>query len=185
MKLILLERVGRLGSVGDVVTVKSGYGRNWLLPQGKALRATKANQDIFQQRRATIEAENQRKRDEATLLATQFVNFSVVLLRQAGEDGRLFGSVSARDIAIAIREKGITIDRHHVSLQDAIKNIGIYPIALHLHADVHVTIYVNVARTDTEAGVAAKAYFQRDKKTKGPDKGTEASDTAQDEESVS
>lgn len=161
MEVILLERVGRLGAVGDVVTVKNGYARNFLIPQGKVLRATAQNKALFQEKKAQIEQENNEKRTVAQEVAVKLDNLVVSLIRQSGEDGRLFGSVSARDIAQAVTEAGIEIKREHVVLTTAIKNIGIHPVQVSLHPEVAVTVNVSVARTETEAADAARAFLKK------------------------
>lgn len=164
MEVILLERVGRLGSVGDVVTVKDGYARNFLIPQGKVLRANAQNKALFQEQKEQIEKENTEKRAVAQQVAEKLDNLVVVLIRQSGEDGRLFGSVSARDIAIAATEAGVSVARENVVLSTAIKNIGIHPVKVSLHPEVNVTVNVNVARTATEAEAATRVFTKNDAK---------------------
>ncbi len=164
MEVILLERVGKLGSVGDVVTVKSGYARNFLIPQGKALRATAQNKALFQDQKEQIEKENSEKRAAAQEIAVQLDKLVISLIRQSGEDGRLFGSVTARDIAQAIVEAGISVIRSNIVLSDAIKSIGMYPVQVSLHPEVAVIVNVNVARTETEAEDAARAFLKKAEK---------------------
>lgn len=165
MEVILLERVGRLGTVGDIVTVKDGYARNYLIPQQKVLRANAANKALFQERKEQIEAENQQKRDAAGSIAAKADNLIVVLIRQSGEDGRLFGSVNARDIADAIVAAGIEgVKREHIILSNPIKSIGLHPVQVNLHAEVRVKVNINVARTETEAAEAARNFLKKDKK---------------------
>ena len=168
MEVILLERVGKLGAVGDVVKVKDGYGRNYLLPQKKVLRATAANKALFEERRAVIEQENNEKRAQAEVTAKTIEGLIVVITRQAGEDGRLFGSVTSRDIAQAVAEKNNSITRESIVLVAPIKSIGIHPVRVSLHADVNVTVNVNVARTETEAAEATKEFLSPKKKVKEP-----------------
>ena len=164
MEVILLERVGRLGAVGDVVTVKDGYARNFLIPQGKVLRANAQNKALFQEQKEQIEKENTEKRELAQQLAEKLDNLVVVLIRQSGEDGRLFGSVSARDIAVAATTSGVEVARENVVLSTAIKNIGIHPVRVSLHPEVHVTVNVNVARTETEAAEATRVFVKKNEK---------------------
>lgn len=156
MKVILLERVGRMGHIGDEVTVKDGFARNFLLPQGKALRATEANRKRFENERADIEKRNQERREAAAGIAQGLNGKTVVMIRQAGETGQLYGSVSSRDIADALSAGGTTVARSQVSLTDPIKTIGVHVVPLHLHAEVEVTVNVNVARSEDEAERQAK-----------------------------
>lgn len=157
MEVILIERMSNLGNVGDTVKVRDGYGRNFLIPQGKALRATKANVELFAQKRAEIEARNAELRAQAEKLAKAVNGQSVVIVRQAGEDGRLYGSVSARDIADALKAKNFEVERQHIALQSIIKEIGISTVKLALYADVSAEVKVNVARSELEAQAAGKA----------------------------
>lgn len=156
MKVILLERVGRMGHIGDEVTVKDGFARNFLLPQGKALRATEANRKRFETERADIEKRNQERREAAAGIAQGLNGKTVVMIRQAGETGQLYGSVSSRDIADALSADGATVARSQVNLMDPIKTIGIHVVPLNLHAEVEVTVNVNVARSEDEATRQAK-----------------------------
>src|SRR5690606_11200719 len=151
MKVILLERIGRTGTIGDEVNVKDGFARNFLLPQGKALRATEANRKRFEAERADIEKRNQERREAAAGIAQGLNGKTVVMIRQAGETGQLYGSVSSRDIAEALSADGATVSRSQVNLMDPIKTIGIHVVPLNLHAEVEVTINVNVARSEDEA----------------------------------
>ncbi len=151
MKVILLERVGRLGTIGDEVTVKDGYGRNFLLPQGKAIRANEANRARFEKERAAIEKRNEERRLAAAGIAEGLDGTSVVMIRQASEAGTLYGSVSSRDIAAGLSEKGFSVTRNAIDLPMPIKTVGIHEISLNLHAEVQVSINVNVARSETEA----------------------------------
>ena len=151
MKVILLERVGRTGSIGDEVSVKDGFARNFLLPQGKALRATEANRKKFEAERAHIEKRNDDRRNEAAGIAEGLNGREVVIIRQAGETGQLYGSVASRDIVEALAADGFTIQRSQVDLADPIKSVGIHTVSLNLHAEVAVTITVNVARSTDEA----------------------------------
>lgn len=155
MDIILLERVAKLGQIGDVVTVKNGFARNYLLPQKKALRATKANLAHFEAQRKEIEANNLKAKTEAEAVAAKMDDVSVVLIRQAGESGQLFGSVSARDIGAALEEAGYKISKNQVILDRAIKVLGLNDIAVRLHAEVDVNVVVNVARSVEEAEIQA------------------------------
>ena len=156
MKVILLERVGRTGQIGDEVNVKDGYARNFLLPQQKALRATEANRTRFAKDRVDIEKRNTERREAAAGIAAGLNGRTVVMIRQAGETGQLYGSVSSRDIADALSADGFTVPRSQVNLMDPIKTVGLHSIALNLHAEVQVTVNVNVARSEDEAARQSK-----------------------------
>ena len=151
MQVILLERVEKLGQMGDEVRVKDGFARNFLLPKKKALRATKANRDYFQGRKAELEARNLAARGEAEKIAKKLDGQRFVLLRQAGDRGQLYGSVSPRDIAEAMEKDGFKVDRHQVTISVAIKHIGLFTIPVVLHPEVKVSITINVARSEDEA----------------------------------
>ena len=151
MKVILLERVGRTGSIGDEVSVKDGFARNFLLPQGKALRATEANRKKFENERAQIEKRNSERREAAAGIAAGLNGQTVVIIRQAGETGQLYGSVSSRDVAEALTGAGFNVARSQVDLADPIKSVGLHVVPLNLHAEVSVSVNVNVARSDDEA----------------------------------
>lgn len=151
MEVILLERVEKLGGLGDVVRVKDGFARNFLLPQGKALRATQANRDRFEREREVLEKVNAERRQAAASEGESLDGQSFVLIRQAGESGQLYGSVSSRDVADAIAATGVSIARSQVRLDHPIKAVGVHDIEVRLHAEVAVTITVNVARTQDEA----------------------------------
>jgi large subunit ribosomal protein L9 len=151
MQVILLERVEKLGQIGDEVKVKDGFARNYLLPKKKALRATEKNRTIFETQRAQLEARNLERKTEAEAIAKKLDGKTFVLLRQAGDRGQLYGSVSPRDIADVITAGGFSIDRTQVPLDKAIKAIGIVPTAIVLHPEVRVTVSINVARTEDEA----------------------------------
>ncbi len=156
MEIILLEQVRKLGQIGDTVTVKDGYARNFLLPQKKALRSNKTNRAYFETQRVAIEARNLEAKNEADSVATKLDGVSAILIRQAGESGNLFGSVSARDIATALGEQDLKIDRAQVVLAHAIKLLGIYTVQIKLHAEVFANIEINVARSAEEAEMQAK-----------------------------
>lgn len=151
MQVILLERVEKLGQMGDEVKVKDGFARNYLLPKKKALRATKANREYFQSQKAQLEARNLERKKDAEAVAKKLDGKSFVLLRQAGDRGQLYGSVSPRDIADLITEGGFSVSRTQVPLDKAIKMIGLFPIDVVLHPEVRVHVTVNVARTEDEA----------------------------------
>ncbi len=155
MEIILLERVEKLGQIGDVVNVKNGFARNYLLPNKKALRATKANLAFFETQRKEIEAQNLAARKDAEAVAAKMNDLSVVLLRQAGESGQLYGSVTSRDIAVEISEAGFKVVRSQVILPMPIKTIGLIDVTVRLHAEVSVTVTVNVARSAEEAELQA------------------------------
>ena len=156
MDVILLERIEKLGQMGDVVKVKSGYARNFLLPQKKAMRATDANKQHFEGQRAQLEASNLEHRSEAEKLAKKMESLSVIMVRQAGEAGQLYGSVNARDISAAVTEAGFTITRQQVELNHPIKALGLHPVRVSLHPEIDVEVIANVARSQDEAKVQTK-----------------------------
>jgi large subunit ribosomal protein L9 len=156
VELILLERVEKLGQMGQLVNVKPGYARNYLLPQKKALRATKENLTYFESQRAQLEANNLQRKAEATEVGGKVEGVIVVIVRQAGESGQLYGSVSARDIAEAVTEAGFTIEKRQVVLDRPIKNLGLHPVKVVLHPEVSVTVTANVAQSAEEAEMQAK-----------------------------
>lgn len=179
VELILLQRVEKLGQMGDLVKVKPGFARNYLLPQKKALRANKDNLTRFEQQRAQLEAQNIKRREEAERLAERVGGLTVVIIRQAGESGSLYGSVSGRDIAEASTAAGLTIGRQQVILEHPIKTLGLSPVRVSLHPEVSMPVTVNVARSpeeaekqargervgeqaDDEAAVDAAAMFEQD-----------------------
>jgi large subunit ribosomal protein L9 len=154
--VVLLERVEKLGQMGQVVKVRPGFARNYLLPQKKALRATKENLAYFETRRTQLEAANLERRGEAEEVAKKLDGISVVIVRQAGESGQLYGSVSARDIADAVTAAGFTVTRGQVVLDKAIKTLGVYKLRLILHPEVSVHVNANVAQSLEEAEMQAK-----------------------------
>jgi large subunit ribosomal protein L9 len=156
MEVILLERIPRLGQMGDTVRVKDGFARNFLLPQGKALRANDANKAKFDSQRVELEARNLERKNEASAVHDKLDGTSYVLVRAAGETGQLYGSVAARDIATVLDENGFKIGRSQVSLKMPIKVIGLHEVAIVLHPEVESTITVNVARSEDEAARQAK-----------------------------
>jgi large subunit ribosomal protein L9 len=151
MQVILLERVEKLGQMGDVVKVRDGFARNYLLPKKKALRATESNRSYFETQRAQLEARNLERKSEAQAVAEKLEGKTFVLLRQAGDRGQLYGSVSPRDIADIVSAGGFSINRTQVPLDKAIKTIGLVPVSVVLHPEVRVHVTVNVARTEDEA----------------------------------
>jgi large subunit ribosomal protein L9 len=168
MDVILLERVEKLGQIGDVVSVKAGFARNYLLPRKKALRANEANRKVFEANRANIEAENAKRRDNAETEATTLDGKSVTLIRQASNTGQLYGSVSTRDVAEALAADGIKVAKSAIVLARPIKAIGVHEVKVSLHAEVSRTIKVNVARSPEEADLQAQGVdvmaqmFERD-----------------------
>lgn len=156
MEIILLERIEKLGQMGDVVKVKPGFARNFLLPRRKALRATEENKRQFEGRRGQLEAESLKLRSEAEKAATKMEGLDVTLVRQAGEAGQLYGSVNARDIATAVTAAGFTINRRQVRLDKPIKALGLYGVHVDLHPEVTVGVNANVARSEEEAKIQAK-----------------------------
>lgn len=151
MEVILLERVEKLGQMGQIVKVRAGYARNYLLPQKKAMRATKANMDVFEKQKAHLEAVNLERRKDAEHVASKMTDVTVVVIRQAAETGVLYGSVSPRDIAEAVTAAGFTVDRKQVAIETPIKTLGLFKVRLVLHPEVSVTVTVNVARSQEEA----------------------------------
>ncbi|MEM1103371.1 MAG: 50S ribosomal protein L9 [Pseudomonadota bacterium] len=151
MDIILLERVGKLGHIGDVVTVKDGFARNYLLPQKKALRATEANKQYFESQRAELEAQNEERKGAAQTVAEKIDGSSYVLIRQAGETGQLYGSVSSRDIAAAASDSDVNVTRGQIVLDKPLKALGLYDVRIMLHPEVTATVQVNIARSEDEA----------------------------------
>ena len=168
MNVILLERVEKLGAIGDVVTVKDGYARNFLLPRKKALRANEANKKVFEANRARIEADNANRRAEAEVESKTFENATVTLIRQASNVGQLYGSVAVRDLVEALVADGHKVNKSQIVLDRPIKAIGLYDVRVALHPEVAVTVKVNVARSPEEAEMQAKgvdvmaSMFERD-----------------------
>ena len=151
MQVVLLERVEKLGQMGEIVKVKDGYARNFLLPRKKALRATKENMVRFEAQRAQLEARNLELRSEAEKVQVKITGLTIAVLRQAGDTGQLYGSVTTRDIADGVTAGGFSINRNQVALEHPIKNIGLHKVRVALHPEVTTIITVNVARTDEEA----------------------------------
>ena len=156
IELILMQRVDKLGQMGEVVKVRPGYARNFLLPQGKAMRASKDNLARFEQDRAKLEAQNLKRREEAERVAERVQGLSVVIIRSAGESGNLYGSVSARDVAEACTASGLSITRQQVLLEQPIKSVGLSTVRVELHPEVVMPVTVNVARSPEEAEKQAR-----------------------------
>jgi large subunit ribosomal protein L9 len=167
MQVILLERVERLGQMGDEVKVKDGFARNFLLPQKKALRATKANREYFSTQKAQLEANNLERRKDAEVVSEKLKGKIFVLLRQAGDRGQLYGSVSPRDIAEVITAGGFTVNRNQVPLDKPIKSIGLVPVNVVLHPEVKDGVTINVARNEEEAERQARGEDVLAEKTAG------------------
>ncbi len=151
MEVILLERIARLGQMGDIVRVRDGYARNFLLPQGKALRANDANKQRFENERVQLEARNLERKTEADAVAEKLAGETFIVIRQAGETGQLYGSVTTRDIAATLDEGGFSVVRSQVNLMTPIKTIGIHDVEIALHPEVEITVSMNVARSTDEA----------------------------------
>jgi len=151
MDVILLERVAKLGQMGETVKVRSGYARNFLLPRGKALRATEANKKHFDAQRAQLEARNLERRKEAETVGEKLNGQSFIILRQSGETGVLYGSVSTRDLAEIMTQNGFTVDRNQIAINQPIKTIGLHNVPVALHPEVEVNVTINVARSPEEA----------------------------------
>ncbi|MEL7730820.1 50S ribosomal protein L9 [Citromicrobium bathyomarinum] len=151
MDIILLERIGNLGSIGDVVTVKDGYARNFLLPQKKALRANSANKKVFEANRERLEKENAERRGEAEKAGEKIAGAEIVLIRASSNAGQLYGSVNVRDIVAGLEAQGHEVDKKQVIMGSPIKVIGMHDVTVALHPEVHVTVKANVARSDDEA----------------------------------
>jgi large subunit ribosomal protein L9 len=173
MQIILLERVPKLGQMGDVVKVKDGYARNFLIPKGKALRATEQALAEFAKRRLELEARNLQRKQEAQQVAARVDGQSVTVLRQASETGQLYGSVGARDIVEAFAAAGVKLDRQQIRLDHPIKTLGLHAVTVALHPEVEVTVTVNVARSQEEADIQAGKL-----PPPGPGEGEEAGESA-------
>ena len=156
MEVILLERIEKLGQMGDVVKVKPGYARNYLLPRKKALRASESSRALFQAQRAQLEAENLKNRQEAERIASDVNGRTIIIVRQASDSDQLYGSVTTRDIANGITESGVTIDRRQVILPNPIKTVGMHPVRIDLHPEVTTEIIANIARSQEEAEMQAR-----------------------------
>lgn len=184
MEVILLERIEKLGQMGDVVKVKPGFARNFLLPQKKALRANKDNLAFFEKQRAQLEAINLKRREEAQAVAEKMEGLKVLMVRQAGEGGQLYGSVSGRDVADAVKAAGFTIERNQVNLDSPIKTLGSYPVRVALHPEVAVTVTVTVARSQEEAERAAAAAAEAEAEVVETEAEVEGEEAAEGEEAT-
>ena len=175
MEVILLERIERLGQMGDIVKVKPGYARNYLLPRKKALRATEDNRRHFENQRVQLEATNLKRRQEAESVGSRLQGLELLIIRQAGEGGQLYGSVGSRDIAESLEQAGFTVARQQIDLNRTIKALGVYPCRVALHPEVIVSITLNVARSEEEAAAqkaaaeveAAAPQEEKEEKKKG------------------
>jgi large subunit ribosomal protein L9 len=156
MEIVLLERVEKLGQMGDVVVVKDGYARNFLLPHGKALRASKENLKTFEEKRVQLEADNLQHKAEAEKISVKLNGESFVLIRSASESQQLYGSVSTRDIARVISENGFSVDRKQVVMDKVLKTLGLHDVRIRLHPEVVVTVTINIARSKDEAVIQAR-----------------------------
>ena len=157
MQIILLERIEKLGQMGDIVTVKPGFARNYLLPQKKALRANKANMAVFENQRAQLEAENLKRRDEAEAVSAKVDGLRIIIIRQAGDSGQLYGSVASRDVAESVTKAGTSVARSQIVLDRPIKTLGLHDIRIRLLPEVTVGIVLNVARSEAEAELQESA----------------------------
>ncbi len=156
MDVILLERIEKLGQMGDVVRVKNGFARNFLLPQKKALRASKDNLAYFEKERVTLEAKNLKQKQEAELVLEKLDNYNLVIIRQAGETGQLYGSVNTNDVKAKLNENGFIVEKNQIKLDKPIKELGVHAVSVKLHPEVQATISVIVSRTETEAEILLK-----------------------------
>lgn len=151
MEVILLERIARLGAIGDVVKVRNGYARNFLIPMKKALRASEDNKKVFEERRHIIEEQNAKAKGEAETHAKTLNGMKLTIVRQASQEGKLYGSISVRDVADALKEAGHDVPKSQIILTTIIKTTGEYPVRINLHAEVVATVNMNVARIENEA----------------------------------
>ena len=156
MEVILLERIEKLGQMGDVVKVKDGFARNFLLPQKKALRASEDNLAYFEKEKVTLEANNLKQKQEAEVILKKLDNFNLIIIRQAGETGQLYGSVNTNDIKTSLYENGFIVEKNQIILDKPIKELGIHNVSVKLHPEVQATISVIVSRTDAEAEIFIK-----------------------------
>lgn len=181
MEVVLLERIERLGQMGDVVRVKDGFARNFLLPTGKALRATKVNLAQFEAQRAQLEAQNLERKGEASIVGDKLNGEQFIVIRQASDTGQLYGSVSTRDIAETVTENGFTIVRNQVILDRPIKELGLNDLSIRLHPEVTVTITLNIARSTEEAEAQARGEVIRPGYEDEDDEDLEASEFLDDD----
>ncbi|MBL4740268.1 MAG: 50S ribosomal protein L9 [Sneathiella sp.] len=162
MEIVLLERVEKLGQMGDVVTVKNGYARNFLLPHGKALRANKKNLENFETQRIQLEADNLARKDEAASVAEKLDGETVILIRAASDSQQLYGSVSTQDLSRAVTEAGYKIDRKQVIMDKVLKTLGLHEVRIRLHPEVEAKVVVNIARSQDEAEIQARGESVKD-----------------------
>jgi len=183
MHVILLERIAGLGQMGDVVRVKDGFGRNFLLPQGKALRANDNNRKQFEAQRSQLEARNLERKSEAAAVAEKLDGKSFIVVRQAGETGQLYGSVNTRDLADVITAEGFSVGRNQIGLNHPIKTIGLHKVAVNLHPEVATSVTINVARSSDEAERQARGedLTVRDRDVEEKEVEVEVTETAEDE----
>ncbi|MCC6737198.1 MAG: 50S ribosomal protein L9 [Bauldia sp.] len=183
MHVILLERIAGLGQMGDVVRVKDGFGRNFLLPQGKALRANDNNRKQFEAQRSQLEARNLERKSEAAAVAEKLDGKSFIVVRQAGETGQLYGSVNTRDLADVITAEGFSVGRNQIGLNHPIKTIGLHKVAVNLHPEVATSVTINVARSSDEAERQARGedLTVRDRDVEEEEVEVEVTETAEDE----
>ena len=186
MEVILLEKIGKLGHLGDKVNVKDGYARNFLIPNGKALRVTKANLEMFENRKAELAKASEEAKKQAVALSAKIKGKSFVVIRQAGDTGHLYGSVSTRDVSAILKNAGADIDYSKISIDTPIKEIGIYDVNVTLHPEVVEVIKVNVARSEEEAKVAEinAEKEQKAKKAKSSEKEEKSKNTSEKAENV-
>lgn len=184
MEIILTERVHKLGNIGDIVTVKTGFARNFLLPQGKALRATAEAKKKFEADRARIEAENVAKKVEAEKVAAKLEGKVVIVVRQAGDSGQLYGSVTTRDVAAGLVKDGFAIIRQQITIPKVIKDLGLHPATVQLHSDVVVNVRINVALSVEEAHAQLQAANKVAGKSYGSEKAVEAAESEASEETA-
>jgi large subunit ribosomal protein L9 len=182
MEIILTERVHKLGNIGEVVTVKTGFARNFLLPQGKALRATPEAKKKFEAERASIEAKNDAKIVEAKEVAEKLEGKVVVVVRQAGDSGQLYGSVTTRDVAAGLVKDGFSVIRQQIKIPKVIKDLGLHPATVQLHSDVIVDVRINVALSVEEAHAQLQAANKVAGKSYGSEKAVEAAESETSEE---
>ena len=180
MEVILLQRVEKLGQMGDVVKVKPGYGRNYLLPLGKAARATQEKIEKFKQKRVELEAHNLTMKREAEQISEKMTDLSLVVLRSAGENGYLYGSIRVQDISAAITSKGFKVNRTQVVLDHPIKTLGLHRVRVHLHPEVSIFVLVNVALTDEEAERQLANFVNQNKEKSEQTNSAEAAQTVDD-----
>tara|TARA_B100001121_G_scaffold301062_1_gene311698 strand:+ start:277 stop:960 length:684 start_codon:yes stop_codon:yes gene_type:complete len=156
MEIILLERIEKLGQMGDVVKVKDGFARNYLLPQKKALRASEDNLAYFEKEKVTLEANNLKQKQEAEVILDKLDNFNLIIIRQAGETGQLYGSVNTNDVKTSLNENGFVVEKNQIKLDKPIKELGVHKVSVKLHPEVQATISVIVSRTEAEAKTLIK-----------------------------